>query len=156
MDKSDVNAVVDNLAERIGVAAEAVKPIAEETVRQFVAKENVGASYHVVAAIGSLLFGSFLLWGLWFSPPAKTYGMSGDKIEQTKTWWAERAKQEFQYSWSDKHPQPMAYMWWVALIQVLATAVVLPVTYCEVMDQYSQWVGHKCKAMAPYPAIFKV
>ena len=58
MDGSELNTVVDKVAEKIGMAAEKLAPIAEEVVRQVQARELFQG---IVFAAGFILFAGYAL-----------------------------------------------------------------------------------------------
>lgn len=59
MDSMEIGKVIDKVVEKVGVAADALQPLAEETVRQVSVR---GLTQAITAAVTCVIVVSFLFW----------------------------------------------------------------------------------------------
>lgn len=74
MESGDMGLIVDKLAEKIGVAAEKLAPIAEEALRQYVVRESI---YAIMGGV-AVLIGIGLLTICWKS--AKEHMVNDEEL----------------------------------------------------------------------------
>ena len=133
MNKEDVNGVIDKIAEKLGVAADKVKPLAEEVVKQYSAEQRIWARHHGVRLVADVLIGGVLLWFLCASPFARAVGFRISLLEGDIA----------------------AGRICMCILQVSAVIVVACVALCSFMDNWTWHCRHKSHAANPLPSLLK-